>query len=291
MKFLVLLLIFILQRKLNLTISRQHDQWARRFLTCFESLLPVIRHHVTLYVLIAIILPALALLLLLSLVEGLFFGMGTLFLHIVILFLCLGCGYVSQAMELYLSQWEAGSYQSAFRVLENAEMFIQGAETMTPAEIHYHACLQFMYRTFQCYFMVIFWYMVGGPVGALVARLAHVAGSKSRLYAPSQMVVIYQILEWLPVRLLGLTFALVGNFSATLKNALNLLIDPSTHPLPLLQAAAAGAVECYPERPVRGEADALRDSRQMIGLRDMLNRAVMVWFSLIAILTIVGWMS
>ena len=291
MKFLVLLLTFILQRKLNLTISRQHDQWARRFLTFFEAQLPVIRHHATLYVMIAIILPALALLLLLTLVDGLLYGVGTLFVHIVMLFLCLGCGYLKQAVELYLSQWEAGSYQSAFRTLEDAEIVIQNAETMTPAEIHYHACSQFMYQTFQRYFMVIFWYMVGGPVGALVARLAHVAGSTPRVYVPSQMVVIYQLLEWLPVRLLGLTFALVGNFSATLKNALNYLIDPATPPLPLLQAAAAGAVESYPERPVRGEADALKDSRQMIGLRDLLNRAMMVWFSLIAVLTIVGWMS
>ncbi len=291
MKFLVLLLTFILQRKLNLTISRQHDQWARRFLAFFEAQLPVIRHHTVLYLLIAIILPALALLLLLTMIEGVFYGVGTLFVHIVMLFLCLGCGYLKQAVELYLSQWEAGSYQSAFRTLESAEIYIEGAESMTPAEIHYQACSQFMYQTFQRYFMVIFWYMVAGPVGALVARLAHVAGSEPRVYVPPHMGLIYRLLEWLPARLLGLTFALVGNFGPTIKSALNDLIDPAIQALPLLQHAAAGAVESFPSRPIRGEAEPVRDGHQMINLRDLLNRSMIVWFSLIAILTIVGWMS
>ncbi|WP_020408227.1 regulatory signaling modulator protein AmpE [Hahella ganghwensis] len=291
MKFLVLLLTFVLQRKFNLTLSRQHDQWTRQFLMFFEAKFPVIRHNATLYVVIAIVLPALALLLVLTMIDGVLFGMATLFVHIIMLFLCLGCGYLKQAVELYRTQWEAEKYQSAFRTLESADIFIEDAEKLTPAEIHYQATSQYMYMTFQRYFMVIFWYMIAGPVGALVARLAHVAGCEATAYTPRQVGIVYKVLEWLPARLLALSFALVGNFADTIKSSLNSMIDPAVSALKVLQQAAAGAIESLPAVPTAGEANALRDSRQLIALRDLLNRSVMVWFSVIALLTIVGWMS
>ncbi|OZG72500.1 regulatory signaling modulator protein AmpE [Hahella sp. CCB-MM4] len=291
MKFLVLLLTFVLQRKLNLTLSRQHDQWARQFLEFFEAKFPVIRHNATLYVVIAILLPAVVLTLVLTLVDDVLFGVATLFVHIVMLFLCLGCGYLKQAVELYRTQWEAEHYQSAFRTLESADIFIKDADKLTPAEVHYQATSQYMYMTFQRYFMVIFWYMVAGPVGALVARLAHVAGCESTTYVPRQVGIVYKVLEWLPARLLALSFALVGNFGETIKSSLNYMIDPAVGALKVLQQAAAGAIESMPAVPAAGEANALRDSRQLVALRDLLNRSVMVWFSVIAILTIVGWMS
>ncbi|MBU6955122.1 regulatory signaling modulator protein AmpE [Hahella sp. HN01] len=293
MKFLVLLLTYIMQKRLNLTLSRRHDQWAKSFLTFFELRLPVIRNSAPFYLLIALAAPALALFIVLRLTDDVFFGFLTLFVHIVMLFLCLGCGFLKQSVDIYLQQWREGRFQSAFRTLEEAEIHIDEAQNMSPAQLHYAACSQYLYQTFVRYFMVIFWYMAIGPVGALLARLAHVAGRDPSVYVPQQMTTVYKALEWIPSRLLALSFALAGNFGGAIKQSANDMIDPHSDAFTVLRKAAGGAVEIYPlaAPSAGGTQDVDLEVKQMCAIRDLLNRAMIIWFILIALLTVAGHMG
>ncbi|MBU0499857.1 MAG: regulatory signaling modulator protein AmpE [Gammaproteobacteria bacterium] len=69
-------------------------------------------------------------------------------------------------------------------------------------------------------FGVIFWFLVLGPLGAALYRMARclpqgLAGSPSEEYAQGRRRLIH-ILDWLPSRALVLAFALAGNFENTL---------------------------------------------------------------------------
>jgi AmpE protein len=297
MRFLILLLTFVAQRKYNLTLSRQHDTWATQYLDFFEKQLPVVRHHTILYLAFGILLPAILLSLLLLLVDDLLFGSLTLFVNFVVLFFCLGCGYLKNSMDAYLNHWLRGRYQLALEALTSADIHIDNAETLSQAEIHQAACTAFMYQTFQRYFIIIFWFMAVGPTGALVARLAHVSSATTSVYRPQRVSFLCYLLEWVPARILGLTFALVGNFSAIIKPISGKLCNPYASALEILEFSAASALAntkfTYypPSQPDTAIPNAVPNEKavQLMGLRELLNRALVAWFGVLAIVAIVEW--
>lgn len=59
-------------------------------------------------------------------------------------------------------------------------------------------------------FALIFWYLIAGPMGALLYRLIALCRDIPELSSPATQVV--NILEWLPARLMMLAFLFVGNF-------------------------------------------------------------------------------
>jgi AmpE protein len=66
-------------------------------------------------------------------------------------------------------------------------------------------------------FAVIFWYALLGPVAAIIYRLversAHIHASYPALAKPAGQV--RAVLDWLPIRLFSILFALAGNFIQT----------------------------------------------------------------------------
>ncbi len=291
MKFLVLLLTYVVQRKFEMSLSRLHDHWADQFLVFFEGLFPVIRHHTTLYLLIAIFLPALLLFIILSLLENQVFGLATLVVNFLVLFMCLGCGYLKPAVEGYLKHWQNGDASEALNVLQDADIHLDNPENLSAAEVHYQVLCRFMSQTFHRYFMVIFWFMLAGPVGALVARLAHVSAVQPSVYRPQHVKNLGHLLEWIPARLLTFTFALVGNFTGATRQSLSSLIDPYAGADEVLQRGAAGGLDNLPLEVIAGPAQPAKDAAQLVSLRELMNRALVVWLAVLAMLTISGWMG
>ena len=295
MKFLVLLLTFVVQRRFNLALSQQHDAWAVQFLSFFEKKMPVVRHHTALYLAIGIFLPALMLTGLLIYIDDLLYGAVALFVSFIMLFMCFGCGYLKAAIDAYIQFWQQGRYQSAYEALASADIHIEHSQNLSAAEIHYEVCVNFIYHTFQRYFGIIFWFMLVGPVGALVARLAQVTSVKHSAYRPKSVDKLSILLEWIPARLLGLTFALVGNFSGAMKQGLNSLIDPHSSARDVLKYSASGAVSGtkggYSAEIEPGPAQREADVKKIIALRGVLNRALIVWLAVLAMVTIVSWIS
>jgi AmpE protein len=78
----------------------------------------------------------------------------------------------------------------------------------------------------ECLFAVIFWMALLGPIAALVYRLversAHIHPSYPALGKSAQQV--RALLDWLPVRLFSILFALAGNFVQTSHFCLDYLL-------------------------------------------------------------------
>ena len=294
MRFVVLLIAYVVQRKFNLTLSRQHDLWASQYLDFIEKQLPVIRHSASFYLAIGIILPATMLSILLFIMADFLFGSVVLFINFVMLFLCLGCGYLKGTIDAYLEHWLQGRYQAALETLHEADIFIDNADELSQAEIHHAVCAAFMYQTFQRYFMVIFWFMLTGPVGALVARLAHVSAVVPSVYRPRHVRLLSQLLEWLPARVLSLTFILTFKSSGPVKQSVQTLANPTAEAMDVLEIGAASVLandkyQYYPPARRAGGLPANAEV-QLIGLRELLNRALVAWFLAIGAVALLLWL-
>lgn len=109
-------------------------------------------------------------------------------------------------------------------------------------------------------FCVIFWFILFGPAFALLYVLL-LQDDKARPYV--------WVAEWLPARLLALTFALVGQFSATLKAFAETGLNMGAEPREILYACAKAVL-----------------AKDEVNEADLLKRALLAWLVIIAIVTV-----
>jgi len=132
-------------------------------------------------------------------------------------------------------------------------------------------------QTYQHIFSVLFWYCLFGPVGLVlyisVNALAQTAGNSGSLqeyFSKTQGV-----LDWVPVRLLGLSFALVGSFSVVFKLWISKLFDGIADPKALLIEWGQAALKVESTG-----ADSLESTIRLI------DRSLLVWLVAILLLSI-----
>jgi len=106
----------------------------------------------------------------------------------------------------YVEDWDSAQ-ERASRLGVSTEDLNEGE---WPA-LHEHVLDEAGYRGFERMFAVLFWFFILGPVGAFLYRLTFIY---SREVQPADDFArrLRWILEWPAVRLLGLSFALTGNF-------------------------------------------------------------------------------
>ncbi len=123
---------------------------------------------------------------------------------------------------------------------------------------------------------VVFWYFVIGPVGALLMRLLFV-GLQSEKLAETMTTAVY-LFKWLPVRLLIISYALVGNFHGVIAatGADSLRMDKDS--LELEQKAAESAL--WPH------FDELDEEEGVVQMVALYRRAILCWLTVIALISI-----
>ena len=136
-------------------------------------------------------------------------------------------------------------------------------------------------------FAVIFWFVIFGPCGALLYRtITQITKLSSRpqndLNAIARCAhVLEDILDWLPARIVGLGYALAGNFSKGFSEWMQHLKGGLNSNQDLLISTGIGAMGLDPE----GESD-VEEARQVLR---MIDRSLIVWLVLIAIFTLGSW--
>ncbi|WP_086931001.1 regulatory signaling modulator protein AmpE [Agarilytica rhodophyticola] len=77
--------------------------------------------------------------------------------------------------------------------------------------LHQHVLDEAAYRGFERMFAVLFWFFIFGPLGALLYRLVFLFNHGANGENKSAKKWLW-VLEWPAVRVLGLSFAMTGNF-------------------------------------------------------------------------------
>ena len=140
-------------------------------------------------------------------------------------------------------------------------------------------------------FGVIFWYALFGPVGL---ALYFVVGKLQNLITDQQtsspeeetqsslslcMDKIMGVLDWVPVRLVGLSYALVGHFGSVFKSWLKKLSDGISNTHKLVSEWGMIALKDVAEDTQTAEAITL------------IDRALLVWLVVVFLVTVGAWLS
>jgi len=166
---------------------------------------------------LASVLPwVLVLWLLLWWLHASFWFLPTLIVHLLVVFYALGRRSELIWVERYMIAWRQGDLQAATYY---AEEILEDSDLGDDAcQLHARVVARLTYFAFDRLFLVLFWYLLLGPVGALLARLSERAITNARkaegqledLACDEQVSLFHKVLEWPAARLMGLSLALVS---------------------------------------------------------------------------------
>lgn len=124
-------------------------------------------------------------------------------------------------------------------------------------------------KSYQKIFAPLLWYFIFGPVG--LALYVVVAVLRAELSDQRYFVMTHGVLDWVPIRLVGLTFALAGNFGAVFKLWMsNLLSGVSDN---------QNQVVAFGESAMTSDPDAM----------SLIRRALLIWLVVMALITLGKW--
>jgi membrane protein required for beta-lactamase induction len=129
-------------------------------------------------------------------------------------------------------------------------------------------------------FAVIFWFALLGPVGAVLYRCTYLSSANCQSSACSAKLLA--CLDWLPVRLLGLLFALAGNFVSAITALSQYGQQGCTANQQVLYSTASAALLLPPEQ--LSELSTSSDHVVMVTALKLFDRAVLMFLVLVALL-------
>ncbi|NOX43384.1 MAG: regulatory signaling modulator protein AmpE [Gammaproteobacteria bacterium] len=152
---------------------------------------------------------------------------------------------------------------------------------------------------------ILFWFVVLGPIGAALFRLVSIIHEdKLKNKDDSQFAIaaaqLQHILHWIPSRLTALSYAISGSFAHSLDcwrntpdvySSTDTFIDKNDDMLTCigLSALQLGTTEQDDNNP-----DLDRQNLKLNSVNEALKlglRAIIVWVTVLAIMTLAGWMS
>ena len=276
MSFLVLVLAVWIEKFSALRQRVQRDgRWLRQLARLESS--ARLGKQPWLILALLVLLPVALLGLLLLVLEPLAYGLLALPVHLLVVIYSLGRGDLLGQLGPFRDAWRRGDLQAAEHVAER-DLGIgadSGEQLLERVQGH------LLWQAYQSFFAVIFWYFLLGPVAALSYRLLALAAEHSQQPALAERAAqLRHAFDWLPVRLLAASFALVGNFVAVSRVMLHELLNWNISAAQLIEKTGKVAGEI--PAPVAGP----EGINSLDQLWELLLRAAVVWYAGFALWTV-----
>ncbi len=276
MSFLVLLLVLWVEKFSAWRSNIQQDgPWLR--------LLAKVEHKAEwaarpwLALALVVLLPLAVLALILIALKPLAYGWLALPVHLLVVIYSLGRGDLQAALGPFRDSWRRGDAEAAYLVARRD----LGLEVEEEGALLKSVQGHLVWQAYQSFFAVIFWYALLGPLAALAYRLLALSAEHAEQPALRERAVqVRHGFDWLPVRVLAASFALVGNFAAVTRALLHELLSWDISAAQLVINTGRAASET-PE-PVIGEVGV----SSLDGLWQLLVRAAVLWYALFAVWTL-----
>jgi AmpE protein len=247
MIFLSLVVVLAIVYWLGSARILQYDGWFK-WLTNHVQKIPGLSAAPALPLVLALLIP-LAVLVILFLFVHQFAGKQWLFfLYVPVLLYSLGRGNILMDAQEYIALATRGDSVAAAQLLDRLRATGVAADVNDWRGLHTEALRVFAYRGFERMFAVLFWFFIAGPFGALLYRLSVLYRDFSE--AGSETLAIANKWLWLlelpAVRLMGVTWAFVGNFeTCPLRKNLLDMHSPSDYVLnECLRGALGASTDC-----------------------------------------------
>jgi AmpE protein len=214
----------------------------------------------------------------------------TLVIYVAVLLFSLGRGDYSENIRRYLSAWEHGNYESAYEQAMAIGDFQQSDSITDHVSLHEHVRMALLYEGFERWFAVVFWFFLLGPVGAIGYRLSYLCARNDELGGVDNQLALRFVhyLDWLPARILGISFALTGNFVNGF-NRFWLVVFDNQPVSELLDKSALAALSDGSEQstyPTDEEHFIDYGKQEVVAIQSLLSRSVICWLIIIAALTL-----
>jgi len=274
MSFLVLILTIVIEKLSNWRSAIQKDHWWYAQLSRLQKLLP---KQATLAFILALALPVLTLALVLFIAKSVLYGLLLIPIHLVVVLYSLSRGDVRAALGPFRDAWRREDTHAASLAAQR-DLLIQSEE---PAGLLQAVQSHLLWQGFQGFFAVVFFYLIAGPSAALCYRLL-VLSSEQTCWpqAAGLSTRVLHVLDWIPVRLLSISFALIGNFitvNRALTHELLCITEPAEK---LLSRTGRAAVEA-PSHALGEKGTATLDN-----IWFLLVRSAVLWYAVLAAWTL-----
>jgi AmpE protein len=200
-----------------------------------------------------------------------------LVLATVVLLYSLGRGEFAPETTAYTLACNDGAWEVALVKAQKQGADVEGLAREDWPLLHQRMLEATAYQGFERLFAVIFWFLLFGPAGALLYRLSFLycraepenPGAKRWLWA----------LEWVPVRLLGVSFAITGNFVGCINHWKRHAISTVSSSAAVLRETVLGALSVDDE--LMQSCDCTQ--REIAALKRLYARTLWFWISCLAI--------
>lgn len=206
-----------------------------------------------------------------AILESLFGGAAMLLVGTATLFYAFGRDDYPTLTQRFLARSKAGDNVGAAMVIESAGGEVKAGDEDDLADL---ASVFFSKMAMQRWFGPIVYFFLMGPAGAVAYRLAQEAQSASLPISDS----IMRIIEWLPSRLMVLSFAVFGDFDKTLGHlgGKGLSLQPST--AEFLEDAVEAALTDISSSSLYERVN---------GLFRLLERSFLLWLGVLALFVLI----
>src|SRR5688572_3474002 len=153
-------------------------------------------------------------------VQGIFFGVPTLIFWVILCLLCIGAGIKRKHYRAYLKSARQGDADACKEMAEELAL-IHGLPTDCSEEARLRELQNaLLWINYRYYLGPLFWFVVCGPYGPIaLGGYAVLRGYQTWLArhmpplkrSQSGVDALLHILDWIPVRLAGVAYALLGH--------------------------------------------------------------------------------
>lgn len=211
--------------------------------------------------------------------SGQLLGLTEMLFSLAIFAFCLGPKDLNRQVNNYLEAKESGDES---RALNEACAITQKKAPTDPDQQVVEVMRSILHEPNDRFFSVIFWFVILGPFGAIFYRLtSYTMRNSNNAVLASAAEQLQAILAWAPAHLTAIAYALTGNYEGARqefysKTRQESLSECNYHTL--ITAGQGALKDCTPGN----ETDCIRSARALV------LRALIVWLSFIAILTLMG---
>ncbi len=221
--------------------------------------------------LILVVAPSVVFALLYIVVEGVFGGAAMLLLGTAALFFAFGREDFPTLTQRFLARARVGDNEGASMVIESAGGDSSADDVDDFGDV---AASFFSLMALQRWFGPVIYFLLLGPVGAVAYRLAHLTQETKTPLSDSLM----RMLEWLPSRLLVLSFSVFGDFDKSIEHLTGkgMTLDVDTGDF--LEDATDAAVTLPADASVYDRLSAVFH---------LLERSFLLWLGAVALLVLI----
>ncbi len=292
MTFLTVLIVFILVQWWGSGAPLHHDGWFFQWRNWLAKQQWLQQTPAALLLVLTLLGPALVLLLVIYVVNDIYPWLQ-LVIAVPLLLYCLGRGKYTARVSSYNKARDAGDWVLALDSYNNmrehcpADAKAEFSDDKEEwARLHHAMLSATAYRGFERMFTVLFWFVVFGPVGALVYRLSSLLLEADKTAGSERFWQMARhwlwVLEWPVVRVLSLSFALTGNFVSCMHSMREFLLNTELSTEDVLKHAIYGALNIQQDQQLSEE----EVTRILKACLSLLSRTLILWICVLAVVTL-----